>query len=138
MIGIICSHNRIQPIAYKFRPFLNSEVKNANEALQGARDIISEWVNERLSARTKTRILFKRDAIISSKLSKKDKAQVLANNEAIAKKNCKAAQLNEKMLNSLDKVMITDANGKSRTLTEKERKEQLSISKEHISLYCVN
>lgn len=68
----------------------------------------------------------------------KENAQVFAKNEAIAKKNCKAAQLNEKMLNSLDKVMITDANGKSRTLTEKERKEQLSISKEHISLYCVN
>jgi hypothetical protein len=27
MIGIICSHNRIQPIAYKFRPSFNSEVK---------------------------------------------------------------------------------------------------------------
>jgi hypothetical protein len=27
MIGNICSHNRIQPIAYKFRPFLNCEVK---------------------------------------------------------------------------------------------------------------
>tara|TARA_R110001592_G_scaffold8867_4_gene47923 strand:- start:5654 stop:6127 length:474 start_codon:yes stop_codon:yes gene_type:complete len=67
---------------------------------------------------------------------KKDKAEVLAKNAEIAEKNCKAAQLNEKMLNSFNKVMITDANGKNSVMSNKEKKAQLALNKEHISLYC--
>ena len=76
--------------------------------------------------------------LLDEQLSKyeKDKAEVLAKNEEIADKNCQAAKLNEKMLNSFDKVMITDANGKNRALSDKEKKAQLALSKEHISLYC--
>jgi len=66
----------------------------------------------------------------------KEKAAVLAKNKEIADKNCKAAQLNEKMLNSFDKVMITDANGKNKALSAKEKNAQLALSKKHISLYC--
>jgi len=67
----------------------------------------------------------------------KDKAEVLAKNEEIAEKNCKAAKLNEKTLNSFDNVMFTDSEGKNRALSDKEKKAQLALSKEHISMYCI-
>ena len=50
--------------------FVNKEVKDAEEALQGARDIIAEWVNENESARNALRNIFRREAMIVSKLVK--------------------------------------------------------------------
>jgi len=50
--------------------FVGKEVNDAEEALQGARDIIAEWVNESESARNTLRNIFSREAIISSKLVK--------------------------------------------------------------------
>ena len=79
-------------------------------------------------------------ASVDDQLSKyeKERAEVLAKNEEIAEKNCKAAQLNEKTLNSFEKVMFTDSEGKNRSLSDKEKKAQLSLSKEHIRLFCIN
>jgi uncharacterized protein len=54
----------------KATQFVNEEVKNIEEALQGARDIIAEWVNEDERARNTIRNLFQREAVISSKVSK--------------------------------------------------------------------
>ena len=65
-----------------------------------------------------------------------EKAEVLAKNKEIADKNCKAAQLNEKTLNSFEVVMISDPDGKSRALSDKEKKAQLALSKKHINMYC--
>ncbi|MDR0680960.1 MAG: RNA-binding transcriptional accessory protein [Dysgonamonadaceae bacterium] len=50
--------------------FVKEDVKNAEEALQGARDIIAEWINENESARNSIRNIFNREAVISSKLVK--------------------------------------------------------------------
>ena len=50
--------------------FLNEEVESAEDALQGARDIIAEWVNENQRARKTVRYHFDRSAVISSKLVK--------------------------------------------------------------------
>lgn len=50
--------------------FINEQVKNADEALQGARDIIAEWVNENEGARNSIRNIFNREALISSKVIK--------------------------------------------------------------------
>ncbi|GHU62745.1 RNA-binding transcriptional accessory protein [Bacteroidia bacterium] len=50
--------------------FINEEVKNEEEALQGARDIMAEWVNENESARNSIRNIFKREAVIASKIIK--------------------------------------------------------------------
>ncbi|GHT01750.1 RNA-binding protein [Bacteroidia bacterium] len=50
--------------------FLTDEVSDVDEALQGARDIIAEWVNENESARNTIRNIFNREAVISSKLIK--------------------------------------------------------------------
>ncbi len=54
--------------------FLNEQVKDAKEALQGARDIIAEWVAENEQARNKVRQLFTESSALSSKVlaSKKD------------------------------------------------------------------
>jgi uncharacterized protein len=47
------------------------------EALQGARDIIAEWVSENEQARNKVRQLFTRDAVVTAKVitSKKDEEE---------------------------------------------------------------
>lgn len=50
--------------------YLNDAVETTDDALQGARDIIAELVNEDQRARENIRRLFSRDAIISSKLVK--------------------------------------------------------------------
>ena len=58
----------------------------------------------------------------------KQQAEILEKNKVIAEKNCKAAQLNIKMLNSFSKVTIVDPNGKNRVLTDKEEKAQVTLS----------
>ena len=50
--------------------FVKGEVKNAEEALQGARDIIAEWVNENEEARNAVRNSFSHTAVITSKVVK--------------------------------------------------------------------
>jgi len=51
--------------------YLNEQVKSTDEALQGARDIMSEWISENQDARTRIRNLFQRTAVITSKVKKK-------------------------------------------------------------------
>ncbi|MBN2612707.1 MAG: RNA-binding transcriptional accessory protein [Bacteroidales bacterium] len=50
--------------------FLNDQVETIEDALQAARDIIAEWVNENKRARDIIRNLFGREALISSKVIK--------------------------------------------------------------------
>lgn len=50
--------------------FVNNKVKDLDEAIQGALDIIAEWINERAYARKRLRNLFQKTAIITSKLVK--------------------------------------------------------------------
>ena len=52
--------------------FINKEkeVLNEEEALQGARDIIAEWINEDQEVRKKLRTLFNKKGIITSKVLK--------------------------------------------------------------------
>ena len=53
--------------------YLNANVKNEDEALQGARDIIAEWINENIFIRKNLRRLFQRKAEISTKVVKTKK-----------------------------------------------------------------
>ncbi len=54
--------------------FLNEEVANIEEALQGARDIIAEKINEDPKARTRIRKTFEEEATIKSRVARgKDK-----------------------------------------------------------------
>ncbi|NOU19044.1 MAG: RNA-binding transcriptional accessory protein [Bacteroidales bacterium] len=58
----------------KAEKFLNDQVADVEEALQGARDIIAEWVSEDQKARNVVRRHFKRSAVIRSKVVKNKEA----------------------------------------------------------------
>jgi uncharacterized protein len=53
--------------------YLNEKVLNEDEALQGARDIIAEWINENSYVRKNLRRLFQRKGIITTKVVKSKK-----------------------------------------------------------------
>ena len=57
----------IENIASKY---LSTKVPTKEEALQGASDIIAEWINENTYIRRTLRRNFQRKAIISSEVSK--------------------------------------------------------------------
>jgi len=59
--------NDVETLVLKY---LNDDVPTAEDALQGARDIIAEMVNEDAKARDAIRRLFSRDAVIYSKVVK--------------------------------------------------------------------
>jgi len=51
--------------------YINKNVPNEEEALQGARDIVAEWINENIAVRQSLRRLYNRKAIIEAKVIKK-------------------------------------------------------------------
>ncbi|RQO33819.1 RNA-binding transcriptional accessory protein [Chryseobacterium sp. KBW03] len=63
-------NNDIQFLASKY---LNNEVASEEEALQGARDIMAEWINENMYVRKNLRRLFQRKAVVTSKVVKTKK-----------------------------------------------------------------
>ena len=54
--------------------YLNEQVQNENEAIEGARHIIAEWLNERISIRNQIRSHLERSAMLTTKVigTKKD------------------------------------------------------------------
>ncbi|NBB20368.1 S1 RNA-binding domain-containing protein [Runella sp. CRIBMP] len=54
----------------KAEQFLNDKVTTIDDALQGARDIMAEWMSENVDARNKIRYAFERTAQVSSKVKK--------------------------------------------------------------------
>lgn len=73
---IIMAQNSTDPGQNAGR-FLNAEISSVEEALEGAKNIIAEWLNENRVLRSKLRRLYARKAMISSKVIKaeKDKAE---------------------------------------------------------------
>ncbi|MEM9917862.1 MAG: Tex family protein [Bacteroidota bacterium] len=61
------SGNSIYQLA---KGFLNDQVADTEAALQGARDIIAEWINEDEKVRTRMRRLYDREATIRSKIAR--------------------------------------------------------------------
>ncbi|WES99445.1 Tex family protein [Chryseobacterium arthrosphaerae] len=53
--------------------YLNNEVGSEEEALQGARDIMAEWINENMYVRKNLRRIFQRKAVVTSKVVKAKK-----------------------------------------------------------------
>ena len=68
------SSNNVDTEAEKFLSE-EKEVKSTEEALQGARDIIAEWVSEDAEARQKLRNVFEKSAIVKTKVLKKKKTE---------------------------------------------------------------
>ncbi|TAF97195.1 MAG: RNA-binding transcriptional accessory protein [Cytophagia bacterium] len=54
----------------KAAQFLNDQVATPEIALQGARDIMAEWISETTEARHKMRFVFERGAILTAKVKK--------------------------------------------------------------------
>jgi len=57
-------------IGKRAEEFLSDKVESVEDALQGARDIIAEWVSENKRSRESIRKLFGRTAIVESKIAK--------------------------------------------------------------------
>jgi len=55
----------------KAEQFLNEQVTTTQDALQGARDIMAEWISENMDARNRMRQVFERTAVVTSKVKKK-------------------------------------------------------------------
>ena len=60
-------------IDYISTQYINENVINEEAALQGARDIIAEWINENIHVRQQLRRLFQRKATITTKVVKTKK-----------------------------------------------------------------
>ena len=69
---MIMSQN-IEDLEYTAERYLNSKVFSSEDALQGARDIIAEWINENIFVRKTLRRKFQREAEISTKVIKNKK-----------------------------------------------------------------
>jgi protein Tex len=58
-------------IDYLAGKYVNDKVENEEAALQGARDIIAEWINENLFVRRQLRRTFQHESMVASKVVKK-------------------------------------------------------------------
>lgn len=65
-------NNDVQFLASKY---LSNEVPSEEDALQGARDIMAEWINENMYVRKNLRRLFQRKAVVTSKVVKAKKEE---------------------------------------------------------------
>ena len=72
---IIMAQKNSSDIEQAAQNYLNKEVSSVEEALQGARDIIAEWINENIFIRKNLRRVFQRKAVISSKVVKAKKEE---------------------------------------------------------------
>lgn len=66
----IIMSQRNDDIEFLASKYLNEKITNEDEALQGARDIIAEWINENIFIRKSIRRTFQRKAIITTKVVK--------------------------------------------------------------------
>jgi len=69
----IIMSQKAQDIQFLASKYLNDQVSSEEDALQGARDIIAEWINENMYVRKNLRRLFQRKALITSKVVKAKK-----------------------------------------------------------------
>ena len=69
----IIMSQKAQDIQFLASKYLNDQVSSEEEALQGARDIMAEWINENMYVRKNLRRLFQRKAVITSKVVKAKK-----------------------------------------------------------------
>jgi len=67
---IIMSENDVD-VDFISTQYLNENVINEEAAMQGARDIVAEWINENIYVRKQLRRLFNRKATIGTKVVKK-------------------------------------------------------------------
>lgn len=64
---------KVQDLQFLASKYLNDQVASEEEALQGARDIMAEWIHENMYVRKNLRRLFQRKAVVTSKVMKAKK-----------------------------------------------------------------
>ncbi|HCR77057.1 MAG TPA: RNA-binding transcriptional accessory protein [Chryseobacterium sp.] len=69
----IIMSQKVQDLQFLASKYLNDQVASEEEALQGARDIMAEWINENMYVRKNLRRLFQRKAMVTSKVVKAKK-----------------------------------------------------------------
>lgn len=69
----IIMSQKVQDLQFLASKYLNDQVAYEEEALQGARDIMAEWINENMYVRKNLRRLFQRKAVVTSKVVKAKK-----------------------------------------------------------------
>ncbi|OBW42937.1 General stress protein 13 [Chryseobacterium sp. MOF25P] len=74
----IIMSQKAQDIQFLAAKYLNDQVSSEEEALQGARDIMAEWINENMYVRKNLRRLFQRKAVVGSKVVKAKKDEEAA------------------------------------------------------------
>ncbi|TVR74176.1 MAG: RNA-binding transcriptional accessory protein [Marinilabiliales bacterium] len=67
-LAVIMMEQRFNDLDERALKFLSDEVPEVPDALQGARDIVAEWVSENQDARNRIRGLFEREAVITSRI----------------------------------------------------------------------
>ena len=60
-----------QEVDFLSTQYINKNVANEDAALQGARDIVAEWINENTAVRQSLRRLFQRKSVVETKVVKK-------------------------------------------------------------------
>lgn len=80
--GVIAIEKGLEPLAKRIfeqkerdlspiiGQYINDQVPDGEEALQGARDIMAEWINENLESRNRIRRIYDRESILNSKVKK--------------------------------------------------------------------
>jgi uncharacterized protein len=69
-LALLIFQQNISDIQAKSEEFLNQEVGSIDEAIEGACDIISEWISENQEVRRQIRRIFANEAVIYSKVIK--------------------------------------------------------------------
>lgn len=69
----IIMSQKAEDIQFLASKYINNHVSSEDEALQGARDIMAEWINENMYVRKNLRRLFQRKSVINSKVVKAKK-----------------------------------------------------------------
>lgn len=120
--------------------YLNDKVINEDEALQGARDIIAEWINENIYVRKQLRRLFQRKATITSKVVKTKKEDDPSPQGELAKQKAQKFEqyfdwsepLNKTPSHRLLAMLRAENEGFVKTKTEVEKEEAIEMIEELI------
>lgn len=68
-LAVLLFKQQERDVISKAEAFITDEVPNVEEALQGARDIIAEWINEDMIVRAVVRRQFERFALVKTKVA---------------------------------------------------------------------
>lgn len=66
----IIMSRKVSDLTFLAAKYINDQVTSEEDALQGARDIMAEWINENMYVRKNLRRMFQRQAVITSKAVK--------------------------------------------------------------------